>query len=375
MPRKGTSNFLKFTKAILTYTHHIDKDKLKIFINSKCNINKIEVAHESADDECPYLHTHAVVWFTKQYTMSTPRSLDINWDRTMLIKVDEKKRRAMKAKGKNYIHPNVKTLPGKGKKAYEDALGYISKEDPECENLKRFKESNLVQRVWNYDNKEDMMKDMINSANEAMGIMTIWKEKNLMQRTKRKIKLIWHWHDELDQILTSLKNMRAIRWYYSKEGNTGKTEFCRWMLQEYPNDTLVFKRFGGVSNMSHLVIEHLKTGKDLKYVLVDLPRHYKDVDNIYECLEDLIDGMFTSTKYMGGFVDIDTPHIVVFANFEPNVTTMSKDRWIIKELKHFDNNVVIFPKTYEQILKINEANKEAKSVVDGSEFPSYWTNK
>ena len=41
---------------------------------------------------------------------------------------------------------------------------------------------------------------------------------------------------------------------------------------------------------------------------------------------------FFSGKYEGGMVCGPNPHVLIFANDEPDTHKMSADRWIIKEL-------------------------------------------
>jgi hypothetical protein len=49
-------------------------------------------------------------------------------------------------------------------------------------------------------------------------------------------------------------------------------------------------------------------------------------------MENVKDGLFFSTKYESGMVRYNPPHVIVFANVPPDVTKMSADRWVIKEI-------------------------------------------
>lgn len=63
--------------------------------------------------------------------------------------------------------------------------------------------------------------------------------------------------------------------------------------------------------------------------------HYtRAVENYvsYEALEAIKDGIFFSTKYESGMVVFDSPHVVVFANFPPDRTQLSADRWRITNI-------------------------------------------
>lgn len=52
----------------------------------------------------------------------------------------------------------------------------------------------------------------------------------------------------------------------------------------------------------------------------------------FTAIEELKNGTFISTKYNTKRMRGPSPHVVIFANFEPDYTVLSKDRWIIGEI-------------------------------------------
>lgn len=68
-------------------------------------------------------------------------------------------------------------------------------------------------------------------------------------------------------------------------------------------------------------------------VFLNLTREYAERKHIYEALEILKDGFITCTKYTGGDCWIPKLHVIVFANFKPNLTSLSMDRWNIMEIR------------------------------------------
>ena len=44
------------------------------------------------------------------------------------------------------------------------------------------------------------------------------------------------------------------------------------------------------------------------------------------------DGFLTCTKYMGGEIWLPDMHVIVLANFKPNVEALSLDRWNINKI-------------------------------------------
>jgi hypothetical protein len=67
-------------------------------------------------------------------------------------------------------------------------------------------------------------------------------------------------------------------------------------------------------------------------VFFDIPRSNRG--NIsYASLECIKNGMVCNTKYETGVKVFNSPHIFIFANFEPEEPDkLSADRWIITEL-------------------------------------------
>ena len=80
--------------------------------------------------------------------------------------------------------------------------------------------------------------------------------------------------------------------------------------------------------------------KPTKIVLFDLSRttetsedsrkHY--LDGIYSLAEDLKNGRIVSTKYESKTVFFPPPHVIFFANFEPDYTKWSEDRYFVTKL-------------------------------------------
>ena len=85
------------------------------------------------------------------------------------------------------------------------------------------------------------------------------------------------------------------------------------------------------ADMLHLLS---KTISSAKIVVFDLTRSTETgaVEVVYEVIEQLLDQVISSGKYDSQSVWFDVVHILVFANFEPNRTTMSNDRWNVHHI-------------------------------------------
>jgi hypothetical protein len=66
-----------------------------------------------------------------------------------------------------------------------------------------------------------------------------------------------------------------------------------------------------------------------KILLLDIPRSLEEYVS-YQGIEEIKNGMFFNTHYEAKMVCYDSPHVVVFANFEPDLSKLSRDRWVLK---------------------------------------------
>jgi len=67
-------------------------------------------------------------------------------------------------------------------------------------------------------------------------------------------------------------------------------------------------------------------------VVFDLPRDSADFTN-YGTIEHMKDGQIISPKYTSVCKMFDVPHVIVFANFLPDMNKLSVDRWRIVNLQ------------------------------------------
>lgn len=114
---------------------------------------------------------------------------------------------------------------------------------------------------------------------------------------------------------------RKIYWVFDSCGNHGKTYLATHLV-----DTMgAFYSNGGKA----VDLTYAYDGQPV--VIFDYVRDSKDYVN-YGVIEQLKNGILMSTKYESGMKRFSKPHVVVFANFRPELSKMSADRWEIIEL-------------------------------------------
>lgn len=130
------------------------------------------------------------------------------------------------------------------------------------------------------------------------------------------------WQTNLYDILTGRPDGRQIYWYWERAGNTGKSTFAL-------NFAHGGRRGYVVTGGRHADIFYAYSNEH--YVFFDWPRDAEEAFP-YRVLEAFKNGYFLNTKYESVPRRFPIPHVVVFANFEPELVKLSTDRWNVIEI-------------------------------------------
>lgn len=128
---------------------------------------------------------------------------------------------------------------------------------------------------------------------------------------------------DLEKRLLEEPDDRKIIWVNDEIGQTGKSQFCKYLIHRY--DALYLTE-GKKNDLVNLVYNYI-LNKDLDIVILDVPRDNTTIS--YKTLEEIKNGMICNTKFETGSKIINSPHIIVFANFYPKLKKYTKDRWEI----------------------------------------------
>lgn len=149
------------------------------------------------------------------------------------------------------------------------------------------------------------------------------------QKPLKLISKLRPWQADLMNILNNEADDRSILWYWDEIGNIGKSAFCKYLCAKH--DALIVG--GKIDNMKNAILKwNIDKGTWPEIVIFDVPRTSIDYLN-YAGMEEIKNGCFYSGKYEGGMVLMNSPHVLVFANEEPDISKMSKDRWVINEIE------------------------------------------
>lgn len=300
---------LQGKRYMLTYKTHLDKKEYKAWLEElakrKCTI---EMAHESGDKSHNYLHTHVVVDFGKAFCSTNVRVFDY--------------------KG---IHPNIKKI--QSKKHWDRAQVYLSKEDPANGHLAQKNQiENWVEAVWACETRQQAAL-LASKPAEIVGVLQAFDIKKREQKDPLADFLPRYWQVAIKNWLLTDPDPRKIKWLYDPWGACGKTMFLKHLLATMPHSVAFAKQTGGARDFSTVVQTAFDSGWDGKIFIFDFVRDMED-HKFYEPLEAVKDGLITALKYRGQSFGFDSPHILVFANFLPEVDRLSLDRWDVYEIIH-----------------------------------------
>jgi len=93
---------------------------------------------------------------------------------------------------------------------------------------------------------------------------------------------------------------------------------------------------GKSKDMKHGIVKYAEEKGDYpELIVLDVPRTSERFLS-YGGIEQVKNGLFFSGKYESSQHYFNNPHLFVFANFKPNLSNMSRDRWRIRYLGDVD---------------------------------------
>lgn len=152
-------------------------------------------------------------------------------------------------------------------------------------------------------------------------------------KTRKAIRVLkeeqlYPWQVEINTILQREADDRSIRWFWSREGGIGKSTFAKYLVIK--SHAIVLS--GSASDMKYGITKFIERHGDYpELIIIDIPRTYEKFVS-YNGIEQIKNALFFSTKYESDMVIGNPPHVLCFANFEPDFEAMSLDRWIVKNI-------------------------------------------
>lgn len=139
---------------------------------------------------------------------------------------------------------------------------------------------------------------------------------------------LYKWQSDILSEISKEPDDRSINVVVDKIGNKGKTQLCKLLCAKY-NALCVS---GKSSDIKYAIVKYKEQKRIYpKIILIDVPRSHLDYIS-YEAIEKVKDGLFFCGKYESTQVIMNSPHVYIFMNEQPDTNKMSKDRWKITNL-------------------------------------------
>lgn len=135
------------------------------------------------------------------------------------------------------------------------------------------------------------------------------------------------WQKDLVKELEVVPDDRKIIWYHDPVGGSGKTALAKYLVVK--KNALVVSGKG--NDIKYAISKHIEKHGEVNIIIFLFPRTVEGFVS-YDAIESLKDGIFFSGKYESGMCVFASPHIVCFANFAPDLSALSLDRWEVRKL-------------------------------------------
>ena len=151
--------------------------------------------------------------------------------------------------------------------------------------------------------------------------------RSALQQTMSSVSLR-PWQSQLVESVSGNVSPRQVHWWWDPTGNKGKSFVASYLRSL---DGWIHCQVMKKSDLLYLLTKNIMTAKG---VMFDLSRTTADgsVSVVYDVCEMLKNQVFCSGKYDS--VTLETPpvHVVVFANYEPDRTAWSADRYDVHKI-------------------------------------------
>jgi len=137
------------------------------------------------------------------------------------------------------------------------------------------------------------------------------------------IQNLYPWQQEIKTQVEEEPDDRTINVLYNEAGNIGKSAFCKYMAYHFKAPVCGWARSGDILSL-------VSKMPNMPVYLFDLSRSKPQdwaKDDIPAAMEGIKNGLFVNTKYDVTQVIMACPHVWMFCNNLPNLSSMSRDRW------------------------------------------------
>lgn len=121
-----------------------------------------------------------------------------------------------------------------------------------------------------------------------------------------------------------------IIWIYDPIGQCGKTQTLRYLNVKHKVPFAYGGKCNDIINLAFNNKEYL-LNEDVPMFIYNIAR--EDNQKLsYSSMEQISDGCIANTKFEANCFVFNPPHVVVLANIKPDISKLTKSRWILKTI-------------------------------------------
>lgn len=234
---------------------------------------------------------------------------------------------------KNYLISNAtKYIYGfEGEEKTKHLQGFIEFKEPV-----RFTALQKINKRWHLEKTKGTMKQNYDYCIKECKFVTNIELDDFLSLEERLLKdeyenVIWKdWQQDIINIIEDIPDKRKVYWYWDGIGNVGKSFLCKYIALKY-DVILCNGKTNDIFHQVNLWRQKNKNELQIPPCLIDVAR--SDFHHVnYSAIEQLKNGFLYSGKYEGGKVLGKSPHVIVFSNYETDVSQLSLDRLVVREL-------------------------------------------
>lgn len=163
-------------------------------------------------------------------------------------------------------------------------------------------------------NADDNINYIVKDCKDPIGNIRVRRQPKILREDQ-----LYPWQVKLYNILKGEPDDRTIYWYWSKAGATGKTTFCKFLSAQLGAVPLEGKK----NDILYCAAEF-----ESDIYIYDLERTMAEHVS-YGSIEKIKNMLYMCAKYESKPILRACPHVVIFANFPPETSKLSEDRWKI----------------------------------------------
>jgi len=134
------------------------------------------------------------------------------------------------------------------------------------------------------------------------------------------------WQKAVYDLTRTEPDDRSINWFYDIKGGCGKSALAKFISYHHKDDTLYVS--GKAADIKYALATFLEQHGEIRTIIYDITRSQENYFS-YQSIEELKNGICFATKYESQQLIFNPPHVIIFANFEPDKSMLSEDRWKI----------------------------------------------